>query len=35
MNILSEPLLNYVILFSFLIFLKKIVILNSSRIVQL
>ncbi len=45
MNILSEPLLNHVILFSFLIFffqnrdlqfsLKKIVILNSSRIVQL
>ncbi len=49
MNILSEPLINYVILFSFLIFfsseswenldlqfiLKKIAILNLSRIVQL
>ncbi len=43
MNILSEPLVNYVILFSFLIFfffwivnpVIKIVILNLSRIVQL
>ncbi len=45
MNILSEPLVNYVILFSFLIFffqnrdlqfiLKKIAILNLFRIVQL
>ncbi len=45
MNILSELLVNYVILFSFLIFFffrivisnlyKKIVILNLSRIVQL
>ncbi len=44
MNILSEPLVNYIILFSFLIFFfrivisnlyKTIVILNLSRIVQL
>ncbi len=48
MNILSEPLVNYVILFSLLLllfseswenrnlqFIKKIVLLNLSRIVQL
>ncbi len=44
MNILSEPLVNYIILFSFLIFfflnrdlqfIKKIVIFNLSRLMQL